>query len=166
MNDLNLSKGISDSVGKAIAFIWKEAELLDKKDYAGWEAMWDEDGRYVVPISHETIDFAATLNYAYDDGRMRKMRIERLTSGVSMSTIDAAATVRSVSRFVPTYVAADLVEINSSQLVVGYKRQKQSFFIADLTHRVRFGPQGPKLEQKVIRLINSEDSIHSLGFLL
>jgi 3-phenylpropionate/cinnamic acid dioxygenase small subunit len=104
-------QGIPAQMARAIAFIWKEAELLDRKDYATWQTLWTDDGYYVVPIDQETTDFAATLNYAYDNAHMRKIRIERLTSGHAMSAVDAAATVRTVSRFVPVHLSDELVEI-------------------------------------------------------
>ncbi|MFL9926888.1 aromatic-ring-hydroxylating dioxygenase subunit beta [Herbaspirillum lusitanum] len=159
-------QGFSEPLAKAIAFIWKEAEILDKKDYASWSALWADDGYYVVPIDPDATDFEAQLNYAYDDARMRKMRIERLTSGFAMSAADASATVRTVSRFVPVHLSNELVEVNSAQILVGYKRQTHTLFVANLTHRIRFTADGPKLEQKVVRLINSEDSLNALGFLL
>ena len=159
-------QGFSEPMAKAISFIWKEAELLDRKDYAAWSALWTEDGHYVVPIDLETTDFAAQLNYAYDDARMRKLRIERLTSGFAMSAADASATVRTVSRFVPVHLSDELVEINSAQVLVGYKRQTHTLFVANLTHRIRFDANGAKLEQKVVRLINSADALNAIGFLL
>ena len=97
---------------------------------------------------------------------MRKIRIERLTSGHAISAADAAATIRTVSRFVPVHLSDELVEINSAQVLVGYKRQQHTLFVANVTHRLRFTAQGPKIEQKVIRLINSMDSLNALGFLL
>jgi 3-phenylpropionate/cinnamic acid dioxygenase small subunit len=167
MTDSQISlEGFSEPLARAIAFIWKEAELLDKKDYATWSELWTDDGYYVVPIDPDATDFAAQLNYAYDDARMRKMRIERLTSGLAMSAVDAAATVRTVSRFVPVSVSADLVEVTSAQIIVSYKRQQHTMFVANLTHRIRFTGQGPKIQQKIIRLINSMDSLNALGFLL
>ena len=166
MNQHDTLQGISAPMARAIAFIWKEAELLDKKDYAAWQALWTEDGYYVVPIDPDTTDYAASLNYAYDNAHMRKIRIERLTSGHAMSAVDAAATVRTVSRFVPVHLSEELVEITSAQVLVGYKRQQHTMFVANVTHRLRFTPQGPKIEQKVIRLINSMDSLNALVFLL
>jgi len=166
MNNTDSLQGFSEPLAKAIAFIWKEAELLDQKDYANWTTLWSEDGHYVVPIDHEATDFAAQLNYAYDDARMRKMRIERLTSGFAMSAADASATVRTVSRFVPVHLSETVVEVNSAQILVGYKRQTHTLFVANLTHRIRFTADGPKLEQKVVRLINSMDALNALGFLL
>ena len=158
---------LADPLGNAIAFIWAEAEMLDKKDYNAWAALWEEDGKYVVPIDLETEDFASTLNYVYDDARMRKLRIERLTSGFSMSAADAAETVRTVSRFRLVSHVDGMVQVNSAQVVIGYKRGAHTVFAANLTHRIRFGNDGaPKLVQKVIRLINAADSLNALGFLL
>lgn len=157
---------LSQPLAQAIEFVWMEAELLDRKDYAAWSALWTEDGRYVVPIDPDTTDFEATLNYAYDDARMRALRIERLTSGFSPSAVDAAKTVRTVSRFTLGEVDGDLVEVRSAQILYGYKRTVHTAYVADLTHRIRFTAAGPRLEQKVVRLINSTDSLHALGFLL
>lgn len=169
-NNNDSLQGFSEPFAKAIAFVWQEAELLDKKDYAAWSALWSEDGHYVVPIDHDATDFAAQLNYAYDDARMRKLRIERLTSGFAMSAADASATVRTVSRFtlgkVESQGADTVVEVNSAQVLVGYKRQAHTLFVANLTHRIRFNADGATLEQKVVRLINSTDALNALGFLL
>lgn len=158
--------GFSGPLAQAIEFIWREAELLDRKDYAQWSQVWTEDGIYVVPIDAEDDDFAAHLNYAYDDARMRELRIERLTSGYSPSAVDAAKTVRTVSRFSVVELAGDRVEVNSAQVLYAYKRGVATPFIADLNHRIRFIDGQPRLERKVIRLINSLDALNALGFLL
>ena len=166
MNKPNELTMVSPSLQHAAEFIWREAELLDRKDYRQWAALWSETGHYVVPIDPDTTDFEATLNYAYDDARMRDLRIERLTSGYSVSAVDAARTVRTVSRFTEASVSGDMIEVNSAQVLVAYKREVHTLFAADLTHRLRFTPQGIRLEQKVVRLINSTDSLNALGFLL
>jgi 3-phenylpropionate/cinnamic acid dioxygenase small subunit len=166
MNNTDNLQGMSESLGKAIAFIWKEAELLDKKNYAAWSALWHDDGIYVVPIDPEATDFASQLNYVYDDARMRHLRIGRLSSAYSMSAADAASTVRTVSRFTLVSEADGVIEVDSAQVLVGYKRGAHTIFAANLTHRIRFDAGTPKLEQKVVRLINSTDSLNALGFLL
>lgn len=152
--------------GRAIAFIWQEAELLDRKDYAAWEALWSEEGHYVIPIDPDTTDFAATLNYAYDDARMRRMRVERFASGFSMSAADSAVTVRTVSRFSLVSAQGDELEVRSAQLLAAYKRGTTTLFAGDLTHRIRLTQDGPTLLQKVVRLVNSQDALNALGFLL
>jgi 3-phenylpropionate/cinnamic acid dioxygenase small subunit len=159
-------QGFSEPLAKAIAFIWREAELLDRKNYAEWSALWLEQGHYVVPIDPDATDFAAQLNYAYDNAEMRALRIERLSSGFSMSAADAAGTVRTVSRFTLVEAGGDVLEVNSAQILASYKRQTHTLFAANLTHRIRFVDGLPKLELKVVRLVNSMDSINALGFLL
>lgn len=150
----------------AIELIWREAELLDRKDYREWLSLWDPAGFYVVPIDPATTDFAATLNYAYDDQDMREKRVQRMLSGYSASASDAARTVRTVSRFTLTSDASDEVEVSSAQLIVAYKRGKSTLFAADLTHRISFASGEAHIAEKVIRLIDSTEALSAIGFLL
>ena len=78
----------------------------------------------------------------------------------------AAKTIRTVSRFRLVEAAGDIVEVNSAQLLYAYKRGVHTPFVADLNHRIRFTDGVPTLERKVVRLINSTDSLSALGFLL
>jgi 3-phenylpropionate/cinnamic acid dioxygenase small subunit len=150
----------------AIELIWREAELLDRKDYREWLSLWDPAGFYVVPIDPATTDFAATLNYAYDDQDMREKRVQRMMSGYSASASDAARTVRTVSRFTLTSDTSDEVEVSSAQIIVAYKRGKSTLFAADLMHRISFASGEPRIAQKVIRLIDSTEALSAIGFLL
>ena len=167
MTDMDIPVAdLTTPLGRAIAFIWREAELLDNKDYDAWGALWAEDGHYVVPIDPDTDDFESQLNYAYDDARMRRLRIERFTSGHSMSAADSARTIRTVSRFTLAGIDGDIVEVRSAQLLAAHKRGATTLFAANLTHRVRLLPGGALLERKVVRLINSQEALNALGFLL
>jgi 3-phenylpropionate/cinnamic acid dioxygenase small subunit len=151
---------------RAIEFIWREAEMLDRRDYRAWLELWDASGFYVVPIDPQATDFAATLNYAYDDQHMRELRVQRMVSGYSASASDAARTVRTVSRFTLTSDAADVVEVKSAQVIVAYKRGASTIFAADLTHKISFATGEPRLVEKVIRLIDSTEALSAIGFLL
>ena len=151
---------------RAIEFIWREAELLDRRDYRAWLELWDASGFYVVPIDPDTTDYAATLNYAYDDHDMREKRVQRMTSGYSASASDAARTVRTVSRFTLSSDSADIVEVKSAQVIVAYKRGISTIFAADLTHRISMANGEPRLVEKVIRLIDSTEALSAIGFLL
>jgi 3-phenylpropionate/cinnamic acid dioxygenase small subunit len=150
----------------AVSLIWREAHLLDARRYHEWDALWAEGGEYVVPIDRETTDFADTLNLVYDDDRMRRMRVERLTGGLSISAAAAARTVRSVSRFVVTGREEDALEVCSAQILVGYKREETFVLAADVTHRLVFGADGPRISRKIVRLVNSDDTVTASGFLL
>ncbi|OUL73741.1 aromatic-ring-hydroxylating dioxygenase subunit beta [Paraburkholderia hospita] len=154
------------TLARAIEFIWREAEMLDRRDYRAWLDLWDASGFYVVPIDPQATDFAATLNYAYDDQHMRELRVQRMVSGYSASASDAARTVRTVSRFTLTSDAADVVEVKSAQVIVAYKRGASTIFAADLTHKISFATGEPRLVEKVIHLIDSTEALSAIGFLL
>ncbi|WP_327346995.1 aromatic-ring-hydroxylating dioxygenase subunit beta [Streptomyces europaeiscabiei] len=150
----------------AVSLIWREAHLLDARRYEEWDELWAEGGEYAVPIDRDTTDFASALNLVYDDDRMRRMRVERLTGGFSIAAAAAARTVRSVSRFVVTGREDDAIEICAAQVLVGYKREETFVLAADVTHRIVFGGDGPRILRKIVRLVNSEDTVTASGFLL
>ncbi|CAG9251589.1 aromatic-ring-hydroxylating dioxygenase subunit beta [Paraburkholderia unamae] len=163
---MNVTDHLGGDLGEAIVFIWKEAELLDRKRYEAWAALWTEEGIYVVPTDAEATDFTRTLNYAFDDARMRKMRLARMTSGAAISADSAAATVRTVSRFTLGAVQEDSFEVDAAQIVTAYKRESYTTFIANVTYRLCRRDGALKLERKIVRLINAADSLDALGFLL
>ncbi|KXX60817.1 MULTISPECIES: aromatic-ring-hydroxylating dioxygenase subunit beta [unclassified Rhodococcus (in: high G+C Gram-positive bacteria)] len=164
--DLMTAQLADTRVLQAIELIWHEAALLDAKDYQAWDALWTDEGRYVIPIDPDTDDFDGSLNMVNDDTRMRRMRIERLTSGYSMSALAAARTVRTVSRFTVEERTEDSITVKSAQILVGFKRDDQQTLAADVTHRIRYTESGPRLDLKVIRLVNSQAAVNASGYLL
>jgi 3-phenylpropionate/cinnamic acid dioxygenase small subunit len=156
-------------VTRAIELIWREAELLDRKAYEAWDALYTDDGFYVIPIDPEAERFDDILNMVYDDARMRRMRVTRMTEGYAIAAVDAARTVRTVSRFVPESVSDGEVVVRSAQVLVAYKRERHDLWAADLVHRIRLSPEcpaGDRIVQKIVRLVDSESAVPAAGFLL
>ncbi|KAA5829198.1 aromatic-ring-hydroxylating dioxygenase subunit beta [Saccharopolyspora hirsuta] len=153
-------------VVRAIELVWREAELLDRKDYTAWNDLFAADGYYVIPIDPHTEDFANSLNMVYDDARMRQMRVTRMIEGYAIAAVDAARTVRTVSRFVPESVSDDEVVLRSAQILIAYKRGRHDIWAGDLVHRIRLSDTGDRIVQKVVRLVDSEDAVPAAGFLL
>jgi 3-phenylpropionate/cinnamic acid dioxygenase small subunit len=154
---------------RAIELAWREAELLDRREYAAWNALFPDDGVYVIPIDPDTDDFAGSLNMIYDDARMRRLRVTRMTEGYAIAAVDAARTVRTVSRFVPESVSGTEVVLRSAQLLVAYKRARHDLWAADLVHRILLSPNGSdgdRIVSKVVRLVDSRDAVPAAGFLL
>lgn len=151
---------------RAIQLVWREAEMLDAKDYAAWEQMYTDDGYYVIPIDPDTEDFKGSLNMVYDDQRLRHLRVERLIQGFSPSAVAAARTVRIVSRFTVQEVSDDEVTLRSAQIVNAFKRGSFLTLGAELTHRIVLGRDTDRIALKVIRLNDSEDAVSASGYLL
>lgn len=151
----------------AVRFISLEADCLDHRDYAAWLGLWARDGVYVIPIDPGTDDFASRLNYAYDDAAMRRMRVSRLTSGESISARDASNTLRSLSRFrMLGDEPAPEVQVRCAQHLVDYRRGAYRTYAANVTYRLRVEDGGIRLVEKIVRLINSTDTLAGMSFLL
>ncbi|MBC2589505.1 MULTISPECIES: aromatic-ring-hydroxylating dioxygenase subunit beta [Rhodococcus] len=151
---------------RAIELVWKEAQVLDAKDYRAWEQMYTDDAYYVIPIDPDTDDFAAGLNMVYDDKRMRHLRVERMMQGYSPSAVAAARTVRIVSRFTVEEITETSVTLRSAQILNAFKRNEFTTLGAELTHRIVLGADGDRISLKVVRLIDSEDAVSASGYLL
>ncbi|WP_280195264.1 aromatic-ring-hydroxylating dioxygenase subunit beta [Nocardia farcinica] len=153
---------------RAIELIWREADLLDRKDYHAWQELYTDDAHYVVPIDRTTDDFDHTLNMIYDDARMRGMRVVRMTEGYAIAAVDAATTTRTVSRFVPESVTDTEVVLRAAQILIAYKRGRHDIWAGDVEYRIRLGADAAadRIARKVVRLVDSEDAVPAAGFLL
>jgi 3-phenylpropionate/cinnamic acid dioxygenase small subunit len=150
---------------EAIEFIWREADLLDSQDYANWLALWTATGHYVIPIVRDTEDHAAHLNIVYDDHTMRAARVKRLTDGLSMSSAPSARTIRTVSRFRAHTDRGGSI-IRCAQHLMEYKYDRIRMLGADVTYTLVREGASLRLERKVVRLINSDDALFGIGYLL
>lgn len=154
------------SLQEASEFIWREAELLDQLAYKQWLPLWTDTGTYVVPIQRDDGDPETRLNVLYDHKELREARVKRLLSGFSMSAAPPARTVRTVSRFVVKDASANSTTLRCAQHLIEYKYNRFRFLPADVTYRlVRQGDE-LKIELKSVLLINSDDDLFGIGYLL
>jgi 3-phenylpropionate/cinnamic acid dioxygenase small subunit len=151
---------------EASEFLWHEAHLLDRRDYAAWLDLWSDDGLYIVPIDASDGDYANRLNYIYDNAAMRRMRVARLESSFSMSALTAAKTVRTTSRFVANESRDGELDLTAAQVLVEYRRDRTQTLGADLDVTLRRSSNGLCVAKKVVRLVNSEDAVNAVGYLL
>jgi len=151
---------------EAIAFIWAEADLLDRLDYKKWLPLWTEEGRYIIPTERNVEDFDDSLNILNDDAEMRAARVNRLLSGFSMSSAPPARTVRTVSRFVPLASDDRGIVLRAAQIVAEYKYERMRILAADVEYRIIRSVDGLKIDRKVVTLVNCDDFLHGIGYLL
>jgi 3-phenylpropionate/cinnamic acid dioxygenase small subunit len=154
------------SLAEATAFVWAENELLDRLAYRDWLKLWDSQGLYVIPIDRDAADAAEALNVAYDDQTMREARVKRLLSGFSMSSAPPARTVRTTSRFVVEAGDAQSMTLRCAQMLVEYKYGRTRTLGADVTYVLISSPEGLKMMRKTILLLNSDEDLFGIGYLL
>ena len=163
--DLPITTG-SVTLAEAMELAWLEADRLDHASYDEWLAMWTPDARYIVPIEPGETDFENALNYAYDDHAMRKKRVDRLLNGQSISASPVARTVRVLSRFRLLAADGEGCELRCAQILTEFRRGRERMYTADLTYRLARGAAGLLIARKVVRLINSTESLRGIGYIL
>ncbi|MCI2291444.1 hypothetical protein MOQ06_08605 [Enterobacter sp. I4] len=150
----------------AMTVVNLEGDLLDQGEFNAWLDLWLHDGLYVVPIDPAETDFKNTLNYACDDSHMREKRVKRLYSGESISTTPRARTLRTLSRLRVLESDGNTIVVRGAQSLWEHRKGHSRHYAADITWHLR--QQGDRwlIQQKVIRLVNSDDVLHSIGYIL
>ena len=87
-----------------VSFVFTEARLADEARYSDWEALWDDDALYWVPM-HPDADPELTVSYVYDNRTRIRSRVAQLNTGVRHSQTPPSVMRRTVSNF--EVVAAD-----------------------------------------------------------
>jgi 3-phenylpropionate/cinnamic acid dioxygenase small subunit len=149
------------------AFLYKEARLADENRYDEWAALWTDDAIYWVPANSDDYDPRQHLSIIYEDREGLQDRVDRLKSGAAW-----AQEPRSRMRRVISNIEIEPPEANgdiavSSNFVLGeLRRGLQAVYFARQVHRLRPSPEGFRMAYKKIVLINNNEPIHNLSFIV
>lgn len=146
-------------------FLEYEADLLDHKDYESWLKIWNRDGLYIVPVDHNATDFKNAVNVAYDDDQMRKERVRRLSSGEAVSTHNSQPTVRTLSRFRVLEKSDEKVVIRCAYCLYENNKNGVRHFPANLEYTLNVSANGYSIQQKIVRIMKSEEHLTTVSFL-
>ena len=149
------------------AFLYREARLADENRYDEWTALWTEDAIYWVPSNLDDYDPREHISIIYDDRERLQDRVDRLKSGAAWSQ-EPRSRVRRVVSNIEIEAPDENGEIAaSSNFVLGdLRRGLQTVYFARQMHRLRPTPQGLRLVYKKVMLLNSNEPIHNLSFIV
>lgn len=155
-----------DILDRAVRFINQEADFLDQGEFRKWLTLWKPTGLYIIPIDHQTTDYANTLNYAYDNEKMREKRVNRLYSGESISTTPRARTVRMSGRYCLANHSNGVIEIRCAQSLWEFRKGNRQHHVADITYELEISGHSFLINKKIIKIINSDEYLSSVGYIL
>jgi len=143
------------------ALIAEEARLLDDRDYPAWLALFTDDCRYWVPVSPKQERPADGVAHFHDDKQLLMARTHRLLNPRAFGAEPAPRTCHVVSGV--RIEASDAVGVvaSSAQIMLEYRNRDgfaadQRCFGGRVTHRLRRTPDGLRIIEKRIDLINAE----------
>jgi len=147
-------------------FIYYEADLMDEHRYDEWLALWTDDALYWVPSGRDDIDPKREISLIYDDRVRLQVRITRLKSGFAHAQEPKSRMRRVVSNIVTKEAENGDIVVFSNFLLIELRRGKQDTFAGRTVHRLRPDNGSFRLASKKVLLVNNDEHIDNLTFLI
>lgn len=148
-------------------FVYREARLADESRYADWEALWTDDGVYWVPRA-EGHDPNTHVSHIYDNRTRIATRVRQLLTGYRFSQEPASPMRRLISN-VEIGRTDDGYEVGSNFMLIETVVQSthaMRIWAGRTTHRLRRTDEGLKMAYKKVVLVNGDEAIPNLAFLI
>lgn len=155
-------------------FLYREARLLDARDFEGWLALFAEDAVYWLPMD-EDADPEAEPSVLYDDAGTLRMRVHQLLHKPHYAQLPPSRTVHQVTnvevlpaeredeaRVLCALAVTELREGDFQQLGLGDQR----VFAGRCEYRLRRRDGDLAIAMKKLVLISRHLPIENLSFLL
>jgi benzoate/toluate 1,2-dioxygenase beta subunit len=147
-------------------FLYREARLMDENAYDEWLNLWADKVLYWVPGAEEDADPATHISTIYDDRARLEARIARLKSGNAHSQDPKSRMCRLVSNIEVEEESEDELTVHSRFVLGEVRRGKQDVFIGKTIHKLHRSPSSLRIFFKKVVLVNRDEFIDNLTFLL
>jgi benzoate/toluate 1,2-dioxygenase subunit beta len=146
-------------------FLYREARLMDEGQYREWLSLWTDDAIYWVPCNEDD-DPTRDVSLIYDNRDRLAQRVDRLTSGTVQAMDPRPRMRRVVSNIeIEADVGDDLTV--SSNFILGHARwDTQQLWVGRTVHKLRRSGESLQIAFKKVVLINSDQEIPLLQFLI
>ncbi|HKV56355.1 MAG TPA: aromatic-ring-hydroxylating dioxygenase subunit beta [Candidatus Binataceae bacterium] len=151
---------------QAEEFLYEEARALDDGRYEDWFATLTDDARYWVPCNGEGVDPNREISLVYDDHARLRDRIARLASGMAHAQSPASKTRRLVSNVQIDEVEEDRAKVVSAFILYELRQGKPRIFAGRYEHQVRLEEGRWKIAAKKAVLVNNDEVIDNLTFIV
>lgn len=149
------------------AFVYREARLADEHQYDAWESLWTDDAVYWVPIGHgNEADPGSDISIIFDNRRRISTRLKQLRTGHRFAQTPPSRTRRVVSNCEIEEVGPDDVRVHANFVIVEHRARGTETWSGRVTYGLRRTPEGLGMSSKKVLLVNSEDVLPTLAFLI
>jgi benzoate/toluate 1,2-dioxygenase beta subunit len=147
-------------------FLYREARLMDENAYDEWFALWTDDALYWVPANADDIDPLRHVSIVYEDKARLEDRIERLKSGVAYAQDPKSRMRRVISNIELEEGETGEVIVYSNFNLTELRRSQQRTFAGRTIHKLRPDGNSFKIAYKKVLLVNNDEVISNLTFLV
>jgi benzoate/toluate 1,2-dioxygenase subunit beta len=147
-------------------FLYREARLMDLHAYDEWLALWTDDALYWVPSNDDDIDPERHVSIVYENRAGLEDRIVRLKSGTAWAQDPKSRLSRVVSNVEVTDKSEGEVIVNATFNLTSLRRGRMDIFAGRSIYKLRRDGDSFKIAYKKVLLINNDEVIHNLTFLI
>jgi 3-phenylpropionate/cinnamic acid dioxygenase small subunit len=148
------------------SFLYREAQFMDEHKYDEWLSLWTDDALYWIPCNRDDVDPTREVSIIYDDRASLEDRLHRL-KGPSAHAQDPKSRLRRLISNIEVKGGGDGEwTVHSNFILVELRRGKQDIFAGRTIHRLRCENGSLKIAYKKVLLVNNDDVIDNLTFLI
>lgn len=147
-------------------FIYREARLQDEHRYEDWEALWEDDAIYWIPANADDSDPTTQMSVAYDNRSRIGTRVRQLLTGKRHAQAPPSRLRRLVSNIELMYAEDDTIGAAANFLVVEARRGRTVTWVGQSKYQLRDHGDRLGMVRKEIRLVDNDQPLPSLAFLL
>jgi len=147
-------------------FLYLEARRMDEHAYDDWLALWADDALYWVPANRDDIDPEREVSIVYADRPRLEDRIARLKSGAAYAQDPPSRMRRIVSNVEVEEEANGEIVVHANFLLTELRRHRQTTFAGRTIHKLRPEQGSFKIVSKKVELLNNDEVIDNLSFLI
>jgi benzoate/toluate 1,2-dioxygenase subunit beta len=148
-------------------FLYLEARLADESDYDGWESLWTDDAIYWVPAGRADADPRAQVSVIFDNRSRIATRLNQLRTGKRYAQSPASNMRRLISNVeILGRTEAGDTEVGANFLLLESRARGLQLWGGRTTYRVRRVQDTLRLAYKKVVLVNLDEPLPTLGFLI
>ena len=147
-------------------FLHHEARLMDENRFREWLALWTNDAIYWVPCNSDDLDPARQVSIIYDNRDRLDDRVTRLASGTVLAQDPKPRMRRVVSNIEIEKDSGVEIEVSSNFVLVQARGGSQYLWAGRSEYRLRRDGGGLKIAFKKVMLVNSDQEMPVLQFLI
>lgn len=156
----NLSRSEAENI------LYREARLLDDRRYREWLEMFGEDASYWIPCNGEGTDPEREITLVYEDLPRLRDRVDRLASGMAHAQTPPSRTKRLISNVEVGDSTEDAATVSSAVILYELRRGRERVFAGRYEHSLRRVEGNWKIATKKAVLINNDEVIDNLTFIV
>ena len=147
-------------------FLYREARLQDEHDYAGWEALWTDDGTYWVPANGDASDPEAEMSIIYDNRSRIALRIRQLQTGRRHTQEPRSRLRRTISNVEILQEQGAEIRVGANAMIFESNLRGDTIWAARNEYLLRRLDGALRLAHKKVTLVNNDKALYTLSFLI